>query len=168
MKWLKSKNLNINSTDKTSFYNELKIKLNFDEIDQLYKEMSKCIFVPQILERTPPVEGAINSIIKLSKIYDIYIITARTEEMLESVKKWLEKYNINKNIKKVISSSYENKQDICLKNNICFLCDDDLRHILDRKIETRVLFGKKALANYEHFYITESWQGIEKILLNLS
>lgn len=128
--------------------------------------MAKDIFMPQVLEKTEPIEGAINSIKKLSQNFEIYIITARTEEMLPYVKKWLKKYDIDKNIKKVMSSSFEKKQDICFKNDICFLCDDDFRHIIDKKVEFRVLFSKYKFTENEDFFNAKSWQEIEKILLD--
>ena len=101
---------------------------------------------------------------KLSKIYNIYIITARTDQMIDDVNVWLEKNGINKCITKIISSSYESKQDICLKNDIFYLCDDDIRHLKDDKIESRVLFdaGKEKEENIE---VVNSWNQIETMLI---
>lgn len=164
IKWMKEKGLNARNVDKTSFYSELKEKLTKNEIEQLYKEMSKNIFLPEILERTQPVQGAIETIKKISEKFDIYIITARTEKLIEPIYEWLGKYDINKNIKKIISSSYELKQDICLKNNISFLCDDDIRHLIDKKIQLRVLLSTNKEKSYDDIIIAKSWCKIGKIL----
>lgn len=57
------------------------------------------------------------------------------------------------------------KQDICLKNNICFLCDDDVRHLMDKKAKIRVLFNiDKGMAK-DDIRVVASWSEIEKILL---
>lgn len=146
--------------------------------------MCKDIFTQQILENTQPIQNSINVIKKLSEKFCIYIITARTEEMISWVNNWMKKYSIDKNIKEVISSSDRKKQDICLENSIYLLCDDDLRHIIDNKINVRILFNKKKLSEnknniinklnyknyremvaFDNYHIMESWNEIEKFLL---
>lgn len=166
MEWIKNRGIPVKNSDKTSFYKELSCKLSKIEIDKIYKEMAQSIFLPEVLNDTQPVENAIETIKKLSLNYDVYIITARTEKLIEPVKTWLKKYNINQNIKEIISSFYESKQDICLKNNIYFLCDDDLRHLTDKKINLKVWFNKGELEKSEDIIIAKSWQEIENILLN--
>lgn len=149
-KWLARQGIFIQNTDKSSFYQELREIMEEEHITQLYREMAKHIFIPQVLEKTQPVKNAILILQELSKSFQLSIITARTESMLAEVRKWLAKHGIEKNITNIISSSYEEKQNICLKHQITFLCDDDIRHIRDSKIETRVLFGKTK--NLRRFY----------------
>ena len=152
--WLLNKNIILDKVDKSNFYEKMLANYNIDEIDKIYKDMSSAIFTKDILLKTKPINNSIQSIKKLSKIYNIYIITARTDQMLNDVETWLIKNDIYKCIKKIISSSNENKQDICMKNNIFYLCDDDIRHLKEKKIQKRVLFDNK-----------NSWKQIEEMLL---
>ena len=143
--WFLERNIKIDKTDKTSIYKELRKILEIDEVDNIYKEMSKNIFTKEILEKTKPIKGSIETIKQLSKKYEIYIITARTNKLIEYAKEWLQKYNIDKNIKEIISSSYEPKQTICKRKDIFFLCDDDIRHLQQKIINTRVLFNQEQI-----------------------
>ena len=81
--------------------------------------------------------------------------------------KWLKKYDLSENIQGIISASYESKQDICLKNNIVFLCDDDIRHLVDKKIKMRILFNSDKKIVEDDIIVVESWDEIEKVLLEL-
>ena len=164
-KWLLKNNIKVDKADKTSIYQELTKKMKYEKIDKLYKEMSNNIFLPDVLEKTKPLEDSINAIKKLSSKFDIYIVTSRTDELIKPVRAWLEKYDIDTNIRKIISSSYQTKQDICLKNDIFFLCDDDLRHINDKKINMRVLFNKNIQIDDEEIIRVNSWKELEQILL---
>ena len=152
--WLLNKNIILDKVDKSNFYEKMLANYNIDEIDKIYKDMSSAIFTKDTLLKTKPINNSIQSIKKLSKIYNIYIITARTDQMLNDVETWLVKNDIYKCIKKIISSSNDNKQDICMKNNIFYLCDDDIRHLKENKIQKRVLFDNK-----------NSWKQIEEMLL---
>lgn len=162
--WLSNKNIVIDKVDKSNLYKKLLLNNNIDEIDEIYKKMSRAIFTKETLLKTKPINNSIQAIKKLSKIYNIYIITSRTEQMIEDVKVWLEKNGISKCIKNIMSSSYESKQDICLKNDIFYLCDDDIRHLKDDKIQSRVLFDtqKNKQVNLQ---VVNSWNQIEAMLL---
>ncbi len=168
IKWLRSKGFCIECADKTSFYSELSQTLSNVGIEELYNYMSNIIFQPEILYKTKPILGAIETIKKLSQKFNIYIITARTEELIKPVYDWLKKYDLNEDIQEIISSSYESKQDICSKNNICFLCDDDARHLIDKKVKIRVLFSTDKRKAKSDISVVESWYEIERILLELS
>ena len=159
--WLKINNINLRNTDKTSFYKELQKNMPKEKVDQIYKEMSHHIFTEENLLE---IEGAIKSIKKLSNIYDIYIITARTEPLILHVKKWLEKNHLQEDITKIISSSWEEKQNICIENNINFLCDDDIKHLEKHKIENRVLFSSVDNIKDSNIREVNSWNEIENIL----
>ena len=128
IKWFKKRNIKIKTSDKTSIYNILGPNMDKNRIDEIYKKMSKDIFTKEVLDKTKPVRGAVRILKKLSKQYEIYIITARPEKMFPDIESWLKKYNIEKDITKVISSTGKEKQDICNENNIFLLCDDDIRH----------------------------------------
>ena len=148
--------------------------LNLNEINALYKEMSKNIFTKKVLEKTKPIEGAVETIKELSKKYEIYIVTARTEELVQHAKEWLEKYKIDKDIKEIISSSFEEKQDICKRRDIFFLCDDDVKHLKKRIIIRRILFDKEGMVkinkgdkNYEEIIVVNSWEEVGKVGLKL-
>lgn len=164
-KWFAEKNIKIEETDKTSIYRDLSNKMKKEEIDKLYKQMSKNIFLPEVLEKTEPIEDSINIIKKLSLKFDIYIITSRTKELIKPVNMWLKEYKIERNIKKIISSSFRKKQDICLEYNISFLCDDDLRHIEEERINTRVLFGKHGNISDNKIVVIDNWRQIGEMLL---
>lgn len=83
--------------------------------------------------------------------------------MFCDINSWLKKYKIDKNIKKIISSSGKEKQEICKENDINILCDDDLRHIRENKIDIRILFKNKETYDKQIYYIN-SWRKIEKFL----
>lgn len=135
-----------------------------DKIDKIYSEMSKDIFTKEVLQNTKPIRGAIREIKELSEDYEIYIITARPKEMFFDIEKWLKKYKIEKYIKKVISSSGKEKQDICIKNNIFLLCDDDLRHVINNKIKIRILFKNDNRTKDKEIFSLNSWRKIRKCI----
>ena len=164
-KWLKKYNINISNVDRTSFYTSLNQNLDISKIDSLYKQMSKDIFRPDVLDKTKPVTNAIDTIKNLSKYFEIFIITSRTEKMILSVNNWLKKYGIYDCIKQVISASFEEKQEVCLQENISFLCDDDLRHLVNKKIKTRILFGKQNISQKD-IIVVDTWKQIEDLCLN--
>lgn len=145
-------------------YNNLSKTLSKDKIDKIYNEMSKEIFTKEVLEKTKPIRGAIREIKKLAKDYEIYIITARPKEMFLDIESWLKKYKIDKYIKKVISSSEKEKQDICIKNNIFLLCDDDLRHVINNKIQIRILFKNDIKTKDKEIFSLNSWRKIRKCI----
>ena len=103
--WLKKQNIELINVDRTSFYQELKKTMNKEKIDELYKKMGEYIFTQETLMETEAIEGAIGIIKKIANKYDIYIITARTQQLILHVKKWLKKNDVEQNIKKIISSS---------------------------------------------------------------
>ena len=128
--------------------------------------MSRSIFTQQVLEKTKPIDEAIHTIKRLSQNYDIYIITARPQEMLKWVTNWLNKFQIDNNINQIISSSGKEKQKICLENNIFCLCDDDFRHVREKKIDMRILFNSNKMRNnYKNIKVVNSWKDIEKLFI---
>ena len=167
MQWFQKQGYNLINYDKTSFYQELSQTKEKKDIDRIYKNMGSYIFRPEILDETMPVQGAIETIQKLAKQFEIYIITARTEAMLVPVNNWLEKYHIKNKIKQVISYTYQSKQEICLKRGISFLCDDDIRHLIDKKVKTRVLFNNNKKGHKKDIWIVKSWEEIEPCLNNV-
>ena len=163
VKWFKKNNIKIKCPDKTNVYTKLSKNLTKEQIDEIYKKMSENIFSKRVLEKTKPLKGAVRVIKKLSKNHDIYIITARPKEMFYEINCWLKKYKIDKNIRKIISSAGKEKQEICKENNINVLCDDDLRHVKENKIDIRILFKNKE--NYiKGLYYINSWRKIEKFI----
>ncbi len=165
--WLKNINISLDNVDKTSIYEELSKTYSKEKIDDIYMKMSKEIFTERVLLETEAIEGAINTLKKLSEVYDIYIITARTQTLILQVEKWLKKNNLKESITKIISSSFKNKQDICIDNNITFLCDDDIRHLKETKVKNRVLFKNEKSLKFEDYGIksVNSWEEVEKILI---
>lgn len=159
--WLKeNKNISLNRVDKTNFYKLLSSFYSNYEIDELYKCMSKSIFIEDVLLSTEEVTNALSSLKKISNMYEIYIVSSRTPNMLKSVKKWLKLNDADKYIKKIISSSNRSKQDICVMNNIDFLCDDDVRHLLDEKIKNRLLFSSDKYQGNSSIMLVSSWDEI--------
>ena len=131
--------------------------MRLQDIDNLYREMAKNIFTEQVLYKTKPIHNSIEIISKLAQHLEIYIITARTDKMIVDVIRWLKTYDIENKIKDVISSSNDIKQNICKKKKIDFLCDDDLRHLIDSKIKIRVLFNPKGIkTNYKGIEVAKS------------
>jgi len=165
-KWLESKKIFISGVDKTTFFKELEKSMNIVDIKSIYTEMSNEIFTEKTLLETKPIKDAIKTLKELSKIYDIYIITARTEALILSVNKWLNLYNIKNCIKEIKSASFKNKQEICKENNIEFLCDDDIRHLSDNIIDERVLFCNRDVnLTDNNIKLVSSWKEIFDLLV---
>lgn len=137
-----------------------------EKVDKIYYEMGKHIFTEKTLLETEMIEGAFKTKKKLSKTYDIYIITARTEPLILHVKKWLKKNHLENDITKILSSSWEEKQNICLDYNINFLCDDDKRHLKKHSIQNRILFNPfNTSVYYNSIEQVKSWVEIEEKLM---
>lgn len=137
-----------------------------EKVDKIYHEMGKHIFTEKTLLETEVIEGAFKAIKRLSKIYDIYIITARTELLILHVKKWLKKNHLENDITEILSSTWEEKQNICLKHNIIFLCDDDKRHLKKHGIQNRILFNPFNTSVYSNsIEQVSSWIEIEEKLM---
>lgn len=161
IKWFKKRNIKIKTSDKTSIYNILGTNMDKNRIDEIYKKMSKDIFTKEVLDKTKPVRGAVRILKKLSKQYEIYIITARPEKMFPDIESWLKKYNIEKDITKVISSTGKEKQDICNENNIFLLCDDDIRHLTNKKIQVRMLFKNNKKIRDDDIISLNTWRRVK-------
>lgn len=134
-------------------------------INQIYKQMSQAIFTEEILLKTDPITNSIKTIKEISSVYDIYIITARTEQLISYVKKWLQKNDIDKDIKGIISSSYKEKQEICKEKKISCLYDDDIRHLKKEIIKNRILFNQDITYKDVEIRQVNSWNQIKQELL---
>lgn len=165
---LKNKNINISCVDKSSFFELLKYKYSLKTLQAIYKEMSDAIFTEKVLLETDPLENCIEVIKKLSTICDIYIISARTKESLEMVKKWLKINSVLNNISGVFSSSFERKVDICKRNNITFLCDDDIRHLIVDSQLCLVYYNElNNMNNISNIEYVTNWNDIERLVIKL-
>lgn len=159
--WLKKFN-------KSDIYKEMKNKYSLEEIELIYGNMSKYVFNESKTEEILPIENAIESIKILSEKFDIYIITARNYKQLLWVENWLYKYDINKNIKKIISSSEEKKYklQICKENGIIFFCDDDVRHLeyAEEKEIVKLLFNNENLSQNNEIHTVVSWNELMNLM----
>lgn len=135
------------------------------QVDKIYHQMSNDIFTKDVLMKTNPIEDSISTIKNLSEIYDIYIITARTEKLISYLNTWLEKNDIDKNIKGIISSYYKEKQDICIEQNISYLYDDDIKHLQKNKIQNRILFNPEKENTDIKIQQVSSWKQIQENLM---
>ena len=115
-----------------------------------------------LVSELPVREFASEVISKLRNLGDeIYIITARPEKMFPDIESWLKKYNIEKDITKVISSTGKEKQDICNENNIFLLCDDDIRHLTNKKIQVRMLFKNNKKIRDDDIISLNTWRRVK-------
>lgn len=163
-----SQNIQIKNFNKSDIFNELENKYSSEYILQIYRKMSEYVFREETIKRTYPVEGAIESIKKLAKQFEIYIITARNYVQLVLVKEWLKMYDINNEIKAIISSSEEKKHklQICKENNIAFFCDDDIRHLSYENSDNivKILFNNNKLLKNYNIHSVESWKDLLKYI----
>ena len=74
----------------------------------------------------------------------------------------------------VYKASFEEKQDICKRRDIFFLCDDDVKHLKKRIISRRILFDKEGMVkinkgdkNYEEIIVVNSWEEVGKVGVKL-
>ena len=127
--------------------------MDVETVDKIYHQMSQDIFTREVLMNTEPIKDSIKTIKNLSKLYDIYIITARTEQLISFAKQWLTE---------IISSSYREKQEICKEKHISYLYDDDIKHLQKNKIQNRILFNpEKEVIDLEIPQVS-SWKEIEE------
>ncbi len=139
--------------------------MDIQKADEIYHQMSKDIFTKEVLMNTKPIKDAIDTIKNLSKLYDIYIITARTEQLISFAKQWLKDNDIEKDITEIISSSYKEKQEICREKHISYLYDDDIKHLKNNKIQNRILFNTEKEDIELEIQQVSSWKEIGEELL---
>ena len=139
--------------------------MDVETVDKIYHQMSQDIFTREVLMNTEPIKDSIKTIKNLSKLYDIYIITARTEQLISFAKQWLKENDIEKDITEIISSSYREKQEICKEKHISYLYDDDIKHLQKNKIQNRILFNPEMEIIDLGIPQVCSWKEIEEQML---
>ena len=149
-------------------------KNNLDPLDVFNNEKLKYDFFNKYLNdiySKVSIKHDVSSVIKRlkNKGNEIYIITARSDNFVPSVKNvyqitenWLNKNNIL--FDRIIISAYgETKADICKKNNIDLMIDDDPFNY--KKISSNgtkcLLFDDREKYDLREDYV-DSWLDIEK------
>ncbi len=158
--WFDEHKIFINKFNKSDIFESLKKIYSHEYILQIYNEMSNYVFNSRNMKRIIPVQDSVKSLYKLSKQFEIIIISARNLNQIILLNEWLQKYQIHSYITKIISSSEEKKDklQICEEQNIVLLCDDDIRHLKsnkDYKIK-KILFNSSTNTNSEIIHIY-SW-----------
>ena len=152
-----------NNLDPLDIFNNEKLKYEFfnKNLYNIYSDVS--------------IKHDVSSVIKRLKHKgnEIYIITARSNQYVPSVKnvyditkQWLEKHHIE--FDELILSAYgETKADICKKNNIDLMIDDDPYNY--KKISSNgikcLLFDDREKYDLKENYV-DSWLDIEKYIEN--
>jgi 5'(3')-deoxyribonucleotidase len=144
---------------------------------ELYKYIRSKINQQDII-KFKPIVGAKPAIKKLSKKYELYIITARTKDVKKHTRKWV-KHHFPNIFKKIIFSEYvvegnfvKTKGVLCKENNISLLIDDNKENILDahkEKIKT-IVFDYKGkypwsnIKNHSSIPVAKSWSEVLNIV----
>ena len=97
-----------------------------------YERMCNEVYSRDTTLRLPAVPGALEAISKLQKNDQLVVITARTEDMLDSARTWLSKHFETSNLKIIgVSVDKTQKAEVCHKQGVQVLVDDDERHLYD-------------------------------------
>lgn len=139
-----------------------------------YDNMGFYVYSEEGTSKTFPVEGAIEGVRELSKLAELYLVSARREDHIEAMKNWCKKYDIFdlfKEINSVKSLVYSNlaktknpqKLEIAKFHNARIFVDDDSRHMPETEVEglTCVLFGNlERKNNPPHIKIARNWKEV--------
>ena len=95
-----------------------------------YEQMSQVVYGRKASLDAKPVAGAVQSIQRLSKLFRLYIVTARSKEKINWVHQWLVMNSLATFIQEVVSSVGKGKADVIVHIRAVALLDDDLRHLV--------------------------------------
>lgn len=95
-----------------------------------YEQMSQVVYGRKASLDAKPVAGAVQSIQRLSKLFRLYIVTARSKEKIKWVHQWLRMNSLETFLQGVMSSVGKSKAEVIAHIRAVALLDDDLRHLL--------------------------------------
>ena len=94
-----------------------------------YEQMSQVVYGRKASLDAKPVAGAVQSIQRLSKLFRLYIVTARSQEKKNWVHQWLGMNSLDPFLQEVESSVGKSKAEVITHIRAIALLDDDLRHL---------------------------------------
>ena len=140
--------------------------------EDAYEEISNIVYERPSTLKTPPLPNSLTTIKKLSKIAELYMLTARPVKRLAYAREWLINHHIDGCFKGSISSFAEGKLwrpklEICQENKFDLLMDDDQRHFEkdgfddiikvliknDCRIELEVPANTQLVCSWREFYL---------------
>jgi len=95
-----------------------------------YEQMSQVVYGRKASLDAKPVAGAVQSIQRLSKLFRLYIVTARSKEKIKWIHQWLRMNSLETFLQEVMSSVGKRKAEVITHIRAVALLDDDLRHLL--------------------------------------
>ncbi len=162
--FIKNKGMILPNVDRTSVFSELSKIYSLDESNEIYNKMCSFVFTKENLLKTNLMdENLVEYLDKLSQKHQLIIITNRPSFMLEWVREWLCKNNLDKYFSEILSSSNTTKGELALEYNANILIDDDMRHLKDERVKHNLLFK-----NWNHLmecidYIDQKDESFQKI-----
>lgn len=95
-----------------------------------YRRMGRELGYADTLD-CPAFEGAKEGLDRLSRIFAIYVFTARPEEKTRWAKEWFHHHGMSGLIQGVVSTYGRSKAKMAAAMNSCALVDNDIRHLQD-------------------------------------
>ncbi len=94
-----------------------------------YNRLSAYVYAEEASKIALPIPNVVESLLKLSQSYTLFIVTARTLTNVEFAKTWLKSKKLYDKFEDVIPSLKETKASIAERLNSSALVDDDIRHL---------------------------------------
>lgn len=95
-----------------------------------YEQMSQVVYGRKATQDAKPVAGAVQSIQRLSQLFGLCIVTARSQEKINWIHQWIGMNSLAPFLKEVVSSEGKSKAEIVAHISAVALLDDDLRHLV--------------------------------------
>jgi phosphoglycolate phosphatase-like HAD superfamily hydrolase len=157
--------------DRTNCIEELEKIMLTSQAKDTYEELSKVVYNRENTLLLTPIAGALEAIARLSSNNELFMITARSTKLIDSLD-WLKEKNALKYFKAWYSSNLIDKylerklskQEICEVYGMNILIDDDQRHLNKINIMSlnRILL-KNGLENSGYkdgIYVAKNWDDV--------
>lgn len=130
-----------------------------------YKRMCNEVYDRDTTLRLPAVAGVLEAISEVKKNNQLIVVTARVEDMLDSARTWLFRHPETSNIEiSGVPVDKTQKAEICHKEGIQVLVDDDERHLYDASALgiLAILFKQSGPETFrtDRIQVCSSWEDI--------
>jgi len=132
-----------------------------------YERMGEYVYGPEASRGAKPVAGSLRTIKQLSRLFDLAIVTARSEERIAYAREWLKTCSLSSHISDIIPRKGREKLDIARELGAGALLDDDVRHLKPSEDIPIVRYclapGKTMALTYEQGIIyVRTWSAFKK------
>lgn len=118
---------------------------------EAYKKMSDYVFSRDSTLLMKEVHGALSGIACLARHADLYLVTMRSGERMDSAKEWLRQMDILRYFKgfgdiRCSDGSIKTKMDLRSELSLDVMIDDDERHLISRGTEEKLILFKNGVS----------------------